>query len=138
MGTFEPVHGRCQCGAVAFRITAPPQKVYHCHCSMCRRVHGAMFGTYGVVAKEHLVIERGRENLSRYRTSPPWARLFCRTCGCQLFLEEQGNDTTAFFTPGTCDWPSAEAPAPGMDHCYVGSKVPWYTIGDGLPQREAA
>jgi hypothetical protein len=136
MSAFKAVKGHCQCGAVGFRITAPPEKVYHCHCSMCRRLHGSMFGTYGLIARDALVLERGADSMTRFQSSAPFTRLFCRTCGCQMFVEEKGRADIILFMPGTCDWPSAEPPAPNMDHCYVGSKVPWYRIGDGLPQRE--
>ena len=38
------VHGSCLCGQVRFELTGPAQFINHCHCSMCRKVHGAAYG----------------------------------------------------------------------------------------------
>lgn len=135
MPTFRPITGHCQCGAVRFRVTAPAVKFYHCHCSMCRRCHGTVFGTYAVVPREHIVIEQGTENLTVFSSSPGTRREFCRTCGCQLFAEEDHRPELRLYTPGTCDgWPGH---APEIErHIFVGSKVEWYRITDGLPQFE--
>jgi hypothetical protein len=103
---------------------------------MCRRCHGTVFATYGIVDRNALVIEQGEGNLARYDSSPPVHRHFCRTCGCQLFIDDDGRPEIRYFTPGTCDWPEgAEAPV-APRHIFVGSKVPWFHIGDGLPQAE--
>ena len=136
MPSFQSLTGHCQCGAVHYRVTAAPRELYHCHCSMCRRCHGTVFATYAIVDRAHLVIERGEANLSRFDSSPPVHRLFCKTCGCQLFIDDDGRPDIRYFTPGTIDWTEhAEAPAPPR-HIFVGSKVPWFGIGDGLPQAD--
>ena len=38
--------GKCLCGAVRFRMRFPSKWVAHCHCTMCRRAHGAAFVTF--------------------------------------------------------------------------------------------
>ena len=38
------VHGRCLCGDVVFEADAPFEFMGHCHCSMCRKHHGAAKG----------------------------------------------------------------------------------------------
>ena len=133
MPSFTPITGHCQCGAVRFRVTEPAQKFYHCHCSMCRRCHGTVFGTYGVVRRESIIIEKGADNLSVFESSPGTRREFCKTCGCQLFAEEDHRPSLRLYTPATCDgWPGQ---APGMErHIFVGSKLDWFQIADDLPQ----
>jgi len=37
----EPVVGSCFCGAITYEIDLPTRACVHCHCSMCRRPHGA-------------------------------------------------------------------------------------------------
>ena len=136
MGSFTPLAGHCQCGTVRYRVTARPHELYHCHCSMCRRCHGTVFATYATVDSADLVIDHGADNLARYDSSPPIHRLFCKTCGCQLFIDDDGRPGIRYFTPGTIDWPDhTEAPVPAR-HIFVGSKVPWFGIGDGLHQAE--
>jgi hypothetical protein len=137
MPNVAPVTGRCQCGAVRFKVMAPPDELYHCHCSMCRRVHGTAFATYATVKRAAIVIEQGADNLSTYDTSPPIHRHFCRTCGCQLFIDDDNAPEKRWFMPGICDWPAdMKAPPGDLVHIFVGSKVPWLPIGDGLPQKD--
>jgi hypothetical protein len=38
--------GACLCGAVQFELQLPATWVAHCHCTMCRRAHGAAFVTW--------------------------------------------------------------------------------------------
>ncbi len=136
MTSFQTLSGHCQCGVVRYRVTAPPHDMYHCHCSMCRRCHGTVFATYGIVDRVHLPIDQGEANLTRFDSSPSVHRWFCKTCGCQLFIDEDAKPDIRFFTPGTIEWPAgAESPAP-LSHIFVGSKVPWLAIGDGLLQRD--
>jgi len=39
-------HGTCLCGSVTWELSGEPFAAYNCHCKMCRKVHGAAFGTY--------------------------------------------------------------------------------------------
>ena len=40
------IRGSCLCGQVRFELDGAPQFINHCHCSMCRKVHGAAFGSF--------------------------------------------------------------------------------------------
>jgi hypothetical protein len=137
MTNAKPITGRCQCGAVRFKVRGPIQDLYHCPCSMCRRVHGTVFATYATVARNYLVIEQGEANLATYDTSKSVHRHFCKTCGCQMFIDVDDTPEKRWFMPGICDWPEdmREPPKP-LEHVYVGSKVPWLPLDDGLPRRD--
>ena len=137
MTNARPITGRCQCGAVRYKVTGTIQDLYHCHCSMCRRVHGTVFATYATAPRNALVIEQGKDNLATYDSSPPVHRHFCRTCGCQLFIDVDDTPEKIWFTPGTCDWPEDMKAPPGpLEHIFVGSKIPWLPLDDGLPRKE--
>lgn len=135
MPDFQPVTGHCQCGAVAYRVDAPPHDIYHCHCSMCRRCHGTVFATYALVPKDKLTILKGADNLSTYDSSKGVHRQFCKTCGCQMFITDEGKPELRWYMPGTADNHPGHEVA-DEKHIFVGSKLPWYRIQDNLPQYE--
>ena len=133
---FEPVSGRCACGAVAYRVAAAAKALYHCHCSVCRRLHGALFATYACVEREHLTVEAGAGRLSIYEGELAKWR-FCRVCGCHLFAEHEHNPGLAWYMPGTLDGDLVPGhPEGGEKHIFVGSKSPLATIADDAPQFE--
>ena len=35
------INGACMCGAIRYEIDGPLRDAGNCHCSMCRRAHGA-------------------------------------------------------------------------------------------------
>jgi hypothetical protein len=37
------IHASCLCGGVKFRINGALSQARNCHCSMCRKAHGAAF-----------------------------------------------------------------------------------------------
>jgi len=39
--------GSCLCGSIKYTTNSEIMAVSHCHCSMCRKAHGAAFATYG-------------------------------------------------------------------------------------------
>ena len=45
------IEGRCQCGAVRYQADGEISDLSHCHCSMCRKLHGAAFATFADVAR---------------------------------------------------------------------------------------
>ena len=44
------IEGGCLCGAVRYRCSTEPDRVYFCHCSNCRKVSGTAFHT-GVMVR---------------------------------------------------------------------------------------
>jgi len=124
--------GSCLCGAVKYQLSAPIKSATHCHCSMCRKAHGAAFGTYGNVRRTDFRFTQGEEAVVGYQSSPGVTRTFCRHCGSTLqwFSEEPHPDWLS-VTLGTLDSPLGEIP---QKHIYPESKADWYSINDGLPQ----
>ncbi len=100
---------------------------------MCRRVHGTLFATYAYLPRETLRIEKGEDNLSTFDSSDQVHRRFCRTCGCQLFIDYDGEPDLIGYTPGTVDGHPGHATEKER-HIYVSSKVPWYEIENHRPQ----
>jgi hypothetical protein len=137
MSAFS-VTGGCHCGAVRYRVTAPAGEVCHYHCSICRRVHGAAFASFAIVAPGDFTITRGVEQLSRYDSTPGVQRYFCTHCGAQIYGDVDSLPDIRFYTIGTLDGGAHPGHRPENErHIYVGSKMPWWHIADGLPQHDA-
>ena len=125
------VLGGCLCGSIRYEIRAPLANVENCHCSMCRKAHGAAFGTYARVQKTDFVLVSGAEDIASYQSSPEVTRTFCRRCGSTLQFIRSTRPNTFALALGTLD--DDPGVHPSM-HIYIESKAPWLDINDGLPQ----
>ncbi len=125
------VAGACLCGAVRFEIQLPTLFCAHCHCSMCRRAHGAAFVTWVAVAVGDFTVRAGEAELTRYRSSAHGTRSFCRTCGSTLFFTSTEHpervDVALANVQGDID-------RPPQLHAYYDDRVPWVEVTDTLPR----
>lgn len=101
---------------------------------MCRKAHGAAFGTYAAVKAEDLRVVSGEDLITRYRSSPGIVRTFCARCGSTLQWLRESKPEIVDIALGVLDDDPGVRPAA---HIYVGSKAPWHEITDGLPRHEA-
>jgi hypothetical protein len=79
--------GSCFCGAIRFTAEMPTIFCGHCHCSMCRRSHGAGYVTWFAVPRGQFLLGTGEAQLVRFRSSDHGTRSFCGRCGSTLFCE---------------------------------------------------
>jgi len=125
------IEGGCLCGKVRYAVDNEITDVSHCHCAACRKVHGAAFGTYGAAGREHFRWLKGEEQVTVYRSSAHLERLFCNPCGSTLLCHSDDEPNTEYIALGTVDGDPGCRPT---YHIWVGSKAPWYSITDDLPQ----
>ena len=124
------VRGSCLCGAVRFDVTAPFEEMHHCHCSRCRKAHGAAFSTFGRVPATALRLTSGADAIRRYRSSPPVERTFCGTCGSNLTFGFDPLPDAIWVAVGTLDDDPVLRP---QGHIFAASVAPWHAITDDLP-----
>lgn len=126
--------GSCLCGQVRFEVDAPIEDVSHCHCTMCRKAHGAAFATYASVpAAAHRFVD-GATRLTTFRSSASVERVFCAGCGSpMLWLDAKRFPGIAAFPLGSLDTAHA---GETQRHIFVGSKAPWHAIADDWPQSQ--
>jgi len=127
----ENVSGRCLCGAVRFTVRLPSLFCAHCHCSMCRRNHGAGFVTWFAVPRARLSVERGAADLVRHQSSEHGSRSFCARCGSSLFCDNTSYPDRVDIALGSMDGPIDRQP---QVHTYFDSRAPWVTVADDLPR----
>ena len=125
------IRGSCLCGSIRYEVRGSLGPATHCHCSMCRKAHGAAFGTYARVQKVDFVLVCGAEDIASYQSSPEVTRTFCRRCGSTLQFIRSTRPNTFALALGTLDDDPGVRPAM---HIHIESKVPWLDINDGLPQ----
>lgn len=132
--TEPPYRGSCLCGSVRFEVTSAIESVSHCHCSKCRKAHGAAFATYGSVRREAFRFTSGEASLRDYRSSKSVTRTFCPACGSPLTWRSDDEFADWISFPlGALDTPYIP---PGQRHIHVASRAPWYAITDRWPQSE--
>jgi hypothetical protein len=128
----EPYAGRCLCGQVGYAIDRFEPNVAHCHCSMCRKFHGAAFTTFASVRKEHFRWTGGERLLKSYRAPNGTVRRFCSNCGSSMvFVPAAGDGGMVEIALGTLDSDLDFGPDA---HIFVGSKANWDVLCDELPK----
>ena len=122
------LHGKCLCGAVAYRAQGPAEYASHCYCTMCQKQHGAGAGSYANVGKAGFMFERGAELVTEYASSEDGRRGFCSVCGSTLFWRSTQTPDRIALTLGTME---PEYDGPVEHELHTDTKPRW------LPTREA-
>lgn len=126
-----PWVGQCLCGSVRYQADCIRPAMAHCHCSMCRKFHGAAFATYGVTPKQDFHWLSGEVLLGRYQAANGTVRQFCRNCGSSLTFAASGcQGEVVEFALGTLDTPLLQQ---ADAHIYTDYKADWCSITDALP-----
>jgi hypothetical protein len=123
--------GKCYCGAVEYSVADEFLYAANCHCSNCRRTTGSAFKPFAGIEREKLAIFKGGENLLIFGEEDA-NNTHCRRCGSLLYsVVREG--AFVHVAMGTLVDPPSIRPT---HHIFVGSKAPWFTIADDLPQYE--
>jgi hypothetical protein len=122
----------CLCGQVTFSVAGFSPQAANCHCTMCRKFHGAAFGTLVVV--HNLQWLTGEVLLQDYCASNGTTRTFCKECGSSLGfrVKEQSRDAMEVAI-ATFD---EVIPVKVDAHIYTDYKACWHEITDNLDQHK--
>ncbi len=126
------ISGSCLCGQVKYQVGGQIHMINHCHCSMCRKVHGAAFGSFLHAEADGFRWVGGVELIKTYQAPQQDDRCFCSNCGSNVPVIEK-EDNNVIIPAGTLDTDPGIKP---IVHIFTGSKAPWYEITDSLPQFE--
>ena len=126
------LRGACLCGAVHYTVEDRFRYALNCHCSQCRRATGAAFKPFAGIERGKLALTAGPQDLLLHGDPGRNHDVRCGKCGSLLYSVVR-DGAFVHVTLGTLlDAPSIR---PGA-HIFVGSKAPWFTITDGLPQHQ--
>ena len=129
--TNRTLAGRCFCGSVCYTVADEFVYAANCHCSNCRRTTGSAFKPFAGIEREKLVVTNGQDNLLIVGDENG-NDTHCKSCGSLLYSLVRAG-TFVHVAMGTLVGdPTIRATA----HIFVGSKAPWFTIADNLPQYE--
>ena len=134
MGLNDRVTGSCFCGVVSFEIDLPTLFCGHCHCSMCRRPHGAPYVTWVGVPPQQFRVTAGADHLRTYASSSDGRRQFCNECGTQLFCWHEGEDGETRLMDVTLASLHEAIDRNPEAHFYYDSRAPWTEVNDSLPK----
>jgi hypothetical protein len=127
----KTLNGTCFCRAVRYEVADEFRYAMNCHCSDCRRTTGSAFKPFAGIEREKLTVTEGVDKLMIYGDDKA-NNTHCRQCGSLLFSVVR-NGAFVHVTMGTLlDDPSIRP----SRHIFVGSKAPWFTIADDLPQHQ--
>jgi len=119
------------CGAVRFAVDLPTLFCAHCHCSMCRRAHGAGFVTWFGAPYESFRVTAGADKLVRYASSDHATRSFCGTCGSSLFFESTQRPDQLDIVLANMDTAIDREPE---FHVFTDVRADWVHVTDELPR----
>jgi hypothetical protein len=123
--------GKCLCGAVHYAVADEFVYAANCHCSNCRRATGSAFKPFAGIERDKLRVTEGEDNLMIFGDANGHDA-HCKICGSLLYSVVR-DGTFVHVTMGTLVDDPVIRPT---KHIFVGSKAPWFTITDGLPQYE--
>jgi hypothetical protein len=123
--------GRCYCGAVHYAVADEFAYAANCHCSNCRRTTGSAFKPFAGIERGKLVIRAGADNLLIFGDETG-NNTHCRLCGSLLYSVVRDGAFVHVAMGTLVDDPGIRP----SRHIFVGSKAPWFTITDDLPQHD--
>jgi len=125
------INGHCECGRIRFEIDGTIHDFSHCHCSQCRRLHGAAFATFAGIARDEFRYVSGESDTKVYASSDTHDRVFCSECGSSILVALKQEPDALYVSMSTIE---GDPPRPPCYHIYVRSKAAWHEITDDLEQ----
>lgn len=130
MPEFAAREGGCQCGALRYRLIAPPLELYACHCRDCQKQSSSAFGMSLIVAPAALEWLRGEPKIWSVRADSGALKrcAFCADCGSRVYhAAEDAEDSADSAAPisikaGTLDDTSWLRPSA---HLWTSRAQPW-------------
>ena len=123
--------GSCLCGKILYEINGEIRDLLNCHCSDCRKSHGAAFRTRAAVDANAFTFLSGEDLLTRYEHKAGEFRSFCSRCGSNIATFFSDPTSPIGLALGTLDSPLSKGPE---FHVFTSEKASWHTITDDLPQ----
>ena len=130
--TTSTAEGSCLCGAVRFTAALPSKWVAHCHCTYCRRAHGAPFVTWAGFPDDQVTLDDAASLLHWYESSKGAMRGSCSRCGTPMLFKSERWPGELHIARSLIEGPLDKDPSA---HVFFETHVPWLSIEDDLPKK---
>ena len=129
MSDAKLYQGSWRCGQISFSAGDFSAKAANCHCTMCRKFHGAAFGTLVAVGKINWL--SGESLLKTYKANNKTERLFCHECGSSLaFISASSQNKKTEIAIACFD---EDIPVQVDANIHVKSKANWHHVHESIP-----
>jgi hypothetical protein len=129
---FEPLDGRCMCGAVSFQVTAPLLGALYCHCTRCRRRSGTEQSLTALTQPGSFTITAGEDRVRSWDPGDGWIKSFCVACGSHTHTSHPENRELIAVRLGCIAQDPGVRPSA---HQFVADVPAWMPLpDDGLPR----
>ena len=131
---MQELAGSCLCGAVRYKVSAPPAVSRICWCRTCQKISGN--GTANVIFPSANIEVSGQLScfVSRAVSGNQISRYFCPTCGCHLFASSSASPQFRVVRLGTLDDPNAIKP---QINIWASSAPDWACLDPALKSEAA-
>lgn len=125
------ISGSCLCGAVSCSGGVTIKMTMNCHCTDCRKVTGAAYGTLLFMAEDELTISGELQSYHhKSDRGSDLTKLFCGICGSQMFTRNSARPGLIGVRAGQID--QTELIQPGAN-LYGDSAIPSTPMNTDLP-----
>lgn len=126
------IEGGCHCGACRYALDVDAlSDVAVCHCSICRRSTGGTHVTWATASLAAFGWTAGEAR--SYESPKGCVRYFCADCGAQMALWTELSPDTIDVSVTTLEHADRYPP---KRHIWVGSRLAWVSLNDGLAQED--
>jgi hypothetical protein len=124
-----PQTGGCVCGAIRYRLDAPPLSLYACHCKRCQSFSGGAYSMSMPALRKDFVVLQGepREFQDPAASGRTVRVFFCANCGTRVWHAPAHSPDQINIKPGTLDDTSWIAP---VAHLWTSRMQPGTRIED--------
>ena len=127
--TALPLHGGCQCGALRYRVAAPPLMVYCCHCTNCQKITASAFAVSAIILEASFAFVKGEPRKTEWLSDAGNQRFgyFCGDCGARIAHGQTPSIGFLSLRAGTFDDTRWVRPA---GHIWTKSAQSWVKFAD--------
>lgn len=125
------ISGSCLCGAVSWSGDVTIKMTKNCHCTDCRKVTGAAYGTLLFMVEDELTISGELQSYHhKSDRGSDMTKLFCGNCGSQMFTRNSARPGTIGIRAGHIDQTDVIRPDANL---YGDSAIPSTPMDPDLP-----